>query len=141
MTAVWGFIAQCEICPQKAILGEQPAEPWICPRCAEVTDPSPSVAAVTLPADDPLAQAIKAQSIKAAGPPRVTADVAGNLFVLDSYSEERQVCVCGKPHGPAVVTTRWSRAVIPMLTGFVNFHTGEEYGVDDDGYPIGKVQG
>lgn len=38
LPAVLGFIAQCEICPQKALLSEQPAESWVCPRCAEVAE-------------------------------------------------------------------------------------------------------
>jgi hypothetical protein len=43
MTAVLGFIAQCDVCPQKAIVSEQPSSGWVCPRCAEVTEPSPYV--------------------------------------------------------------------------------------------------
>jgi hypothetical protein len=38
MTGVMGFIAQCEVCPQKAILIDQP-DGWVCPRCVEVTAP------------------------------------------------------------------------------------------------------
>lgn len=37
MTGVMGFVAQCEVCPQKAILTDQVAS-WVCPRCAEVAD-------------------------------------------------------------------------------------------------------
>jgi hypothetical protein len=32
---VLGFIAECETCPQKAILQAQPDASWICPRCLE----------------------------------------------------------------------------------------------------------
>lgn len=34
-----GFLAQCEICPQKAILTDQP-DGWVCPRCVEATAPA-----------------------------------------------------------------------------------------------------
>ncbi|MGA5467155.1 hypothetical protein [Mycobacterium sp. NPDC050041] len=36
MTNAVGFIVQCEVCPQKAILAEQPQQPgrgYLCPRC------------------------------------------------------------------------------------------------------------
>lgn len=36
--AVLGFIVQCAVCPQKAVLSRQPAGEWVCPRCAEVVD-------------------------------------------------------------------------------------------------------
>lgn len=36
---VLGFIVQCAVCPQKAVLSRQPAGEWVCPRCAEVVDP------------------------------------------------------------------------------------------------------
>ncbi|SCX34500.1 hypothetical protein [Mycolicibacterium fluoranthenivorans] len=39
---VLGFIVQCEICPQQAVVDTQPSEGgWVCPRCTEVTGPSP----------------------------------------------------------------------------------------------------
>ena len=34
-----GFIAQCSICPQRAVLHTQPAGEWTCPRCALVVPP------------------------------------------------------------------------------------------------------
>lgn len=37
--AVLGFLVQCNICPQQAIVDTQPAEGWVCPRCAEVVEP------------------------------------------------------------------------------------------------------
>jgi hypothetical protein len=38
-----GFIAQCAVCPQKAVLHLQPAGEWTCPRCTEiVTPPEPA---------------------------------------------------------------------------------------------------
>ncbi|MFV8049756.1 hypothetical protein [Mycobacterium sp. 48b] len=37
MTAVIGFQVQCVICPQQALVDEQPDGDWTCPRCAEVT--------------------------------------------------------------------------------------------------------
>lgn len=36
MSAVLGFQVQCSICPQKALVDEQPDGAWTCPRCAEV---------------------------------------------------------------------------------------------------------
>lgn len=143
MTAVWGFIAQCEICPQKAILGEQPDEPWVCPRCAEVTDnvpyhgtdsTHPGTATVTLPAEDPLAQAIR----NAGELTPIHAMVGNQRFVLRSWAQERQECVCGQPHGPAIVTTRWSPAEVWTMYGPGRFTIPD---VNDDGYPISKVQG
>ena len=32
-----GFHVQCNVCPQKALVDEQPDGDWTCPRCAEVT--------------------------------------------------------------------------------------------------------
>lgn len=34
---VLGFIAQCSVCPQRAVVDTQPSGDWTCPRCAEVT--------------------------------------------------------------------------------------------------------
>lgn len=42
MTAVLGYLAQCAVCPQQAVLEHQ-ADEWICPRCTEITEP-PTVA-------------------------------------------------------------------------------------------------
>lgn len=39
MTAVLGFIAQCAVCPQRALLDAQPDGDWMCPRCTEVAEP------------------------------------------------------------------------------------------------------
>jgi len=39
MTTVLGFIVQCQICPQRAMVDTQPEEGWVCPRCEEVTEP------------------------------------------------------------------------------------------------------
>ncbi|MCV7358510.1 hypothetical protein [Mycolicibacterium fluoranthenivorans] len=42
---VLGFLVQCEICPQRAMVAAQPSEDgWVCPRCTEVTGPSPDPA-------------------------------------------------------------------------------------------------
>lgn len=38
-----GFIAQCAVCPQNAVLATQPGASWVCPRCAEVTESVRSV--------------------------------------------------------------------------------------------------
>lgn len=35
--AVLGFLVQCQICPQQALVDAQPDGDWTCPRCAEVT--------------------------------------------------------------------------------------------------------
>jgi hypothetical protein len=35
--AVLGFLAQCNVCPQQAMLATQPDKGWVCPRCAEVS--------------------------------------------------------------------------------------------------------
>jgi hypothetical protein len=34
--ALLGFIVQCEVCPQQAVVATQPEPGWLCPRCAEV---------------------------------------------------------------------------------------------------------
>lgn len=50
---ILGFILQCSVCPQRAIVATQPSGDWVCPRCAEVApavtvrtwfpgDPAPS---------------------------------------------------------------------------------------------------
>lgn len=36
MSGILGFIAQCEICPQRAVVDTQPLPGWVCPRCAAV---------------------------------------------------------------------------------------------------------
>ncbi len=36
---ILGFIAQCSVCPQRAVVDVQPVDGWVCPRCAEVTAP------------------------------------------------------------------------------------------------------
>lgn len=36
MSGVLGFIAQCQTCPQKAVVDTQPPEGgWVCPRCSD----------------------------------------------------------------------------------------------------------
>lgn len=37
MSAVLGYLAQCAVCPQQALLAEQP-DGWICPRCVDLVD-------------------------------------------------------------------------------------------------------
>ena len=39
MTAVLGYLTQCAVCPQQAVLNRQVDE-WVCPRCTEVTEPT-----------------------------------------------------------------------------------------------------
>ena len=34
-----GFLVQCGICPQRAIVATQPVDGWVCPRCTEVAEP------------------------------------------------------------------------------------------------------
>lgn len=34
--AVLGFLVQCATCPQRAVVDNQPAQDWVCPRCSEV---------------------------------------------------------------------------------------------------------
>lgn len=34
---VLGWIVQCAVCPQRALVAAQPDGDWTCPRCAEVT--------------------------------------------------------------------------------------------------------
>ena len=31
-----GFLVQCSVCPQQALVAAQPDGEWLCPRCAEV---------------------------------------------------------------------------------------------------------
>jgi hypothetical protein len=33
---VLGFLVQCSICPQRAVVATQPAGDWVCPRCTAV---------------------------------------------------------------------------------------------------------
>jgi hypothetical protein len=33
-----GFLVQCSVCPQQALLDTQPDGEWTCPRCAEVAE-------------------------------------------------------------------------------------------------------
>lgn len=37
VSPVLGFIVQCVVCPQQALVDEQLDGDWTCPRCAEVT--------------------------------------------------------------------------------------------------------
>ncbi|MGE2714219.1 hypothetical protein ACQI4L_09190 [Mycolicibacterium litorale] len=41
MTPIIGFLVQCAICPQQALIAQQPDGDWLCPRCAEVAPPQP----------------------------------------------------------------------------------------------------
>ena len=42
-----GFLVQCSVCPQQALVATQPDGEWLCPRCAEVAERAP----VRLPAE------------------------------------------------------------------------------------------
>ena len=42
-----GFLVQCSVCPQQALVAAQPDGEWLCPRCAEVAERAP----VRLPAE------------------------------------------------------------------------------------------
>lgn len=37
--AAIGFLVQCAICPQRAVLHLQPPGEWVCPRCTEIAAP------------------------------------------------------------------------------------------------------
>jgi len=41
VTDVLGYVSQCELCGQRAITLAPHGADWTCPRCAEVTEPSP----------------------------------------------------------------------------------------------------
>lgn len=78
---VLGFLVQCNICPQQAIVATQPAEGWVCPRCAEVVEPVVQLVSVPV----------------------------SRLNVRCAYSDRRQrpvACseMCGQPATSAVVT-------------------------------------
>ena len=36
-----GFLVQCSVCPQQALVAAQPDGEWLCPRCAEVAERAP----------------------------------------------------------------------------------------------------
>lgn len=38
-----GYLAQCQTCPQRAVLHLQPAADWTCPRCTEPAEPEPHI--------------------------------------------------------------------------------------------------
>lgn len=54
-TRVLGFIVQCAVCPQKAVVATQPAGEWVCPRCVEVVDADGVVdACIACPSEHPV---------------------------------------------------------------------------------------
>ncbi|MBU8833629.1 hypothetical protein [Mycolicibacterium goodii] len=52
MTGIIGFIAQCAVCPQRAVLTDQPdPDGWLCPRCAEVAPSAAEACEIEPPAE------------------------------------------------------------------------------------------
>lgn len=41
---ILGYVSQCECCGQRAITVKAYGRDWVCPRCAEVAEPSPYTA-------------------------------------------------------------------------------------------------
>lgn len=58
MTAqVMGYLAQCQICPQQAVLTEQ-VDGWLCPRCEQVAPAEARIAAHTMAAIRPAVESV-----------------------------------------------------------------------------------
>ena len=89
-----GFLVQCDVCPQRAVVATQPPEGgWVCPRCADVTGS-------TAADDGPLMGT------------REAIDRAAELGMLSGAVRVGDPCfLCGTPMVPASRT--WPAALVP----------------------------
>lgn len=115
MTELLGFIAQCAICPQRAVVATQPTSGWVCPRCAGAVDESagfgdvdvaqaeriPSSALpVSMRADDPFAQALLDAPINHG---MAVAMVGDQRFILQTWTRRDARC----KHEESMFETQW----------------------------------
>ncbi|MCK0174777.1 hypothetical protein [Mycolicibacterium sp. F2034L] len=147
---VMGFVAQCSICPQKAVLTEQAVD-WVCPRCADafghgvdcgLGQPAPGfgditidraepIATVTMRPDDPLVAAIVNAPDWAPGH-AIVCTVEGQQFRLVAWERHDAECT----HDRAVFTTRWEPVELPEGPPYVvgrDFVLGDRVPVDPNG--------
>lgn len=165
MSELLGFIAQCAVCPQRAVVATQPTSGWVCPRCAGVVDEGagfgdvdvsqaePITAAVSVPAFDAFAQALYAAPYDRA----TVAMVGDQKFILQTWTVSDARC----EHETSTFETRWvsadpgcgHRSCQRQAAGFCLGVTGAQFdlaedarlareraGLDPD-WPASEVQG
>lgn len=96
-----GFMVQCTICPQQAVVATQPEPGWVCPRCTEVAGGFGDVDVAQGEPVESFTSSVQFAAPARTAYPYIAADLANGQY-------------------PNVMA---------------------QAGIDDDDYPLGKVQG
>lgn len=142
MTHVLGFHVQCAVCPQRAFVATQPDKDWICPRCQDLSpgfgdvdvaqaEPYQHGGLTFVTEADPLAEAIMAELGTAGPAAKVTATVGDRVFMLGSFTENRDGLLTSSWYDRAELAKKCALPRCPVCQKLVGqgLHT-------EDGSPV-----